>query len=53
MLFPWQTGRTMKLFKKYVFLILEVLEYGISIVQGILSFLNSFHFESAKKAKIS
>lgn len=38
MLFIWQAGRTMNLFKKYVFLILEVMENGISIVWGILSF---------------
>jgi len=43
----------MKLFWKYVFLMLEVLENGISSGGGNLEFLNLFHFESDRKAKIS
>ena len=44
---PMADWETIKLFKKYVFLILEVLENGISIVWGILSFL--IHFFSNQK----
>ena len=46
---PMADWETMKLFKKYVFFILEVLENGISIVCGILSFLINFFLNQKRQ----
>lgn len=51
MLLPWQTGRTMKLFKKDLFLILEVVENWISIVWEIWSFSICLIFNEKRKPK--